>query len=93
MTTHAIVNLNNSSAILVSPGGVHSGCDITIQNINESGYVYVGGEGVTTSSYGYRISENSAISFELPGRDSVYLISSASEMQAAVITMGLEVGD
>jgi hypothetical protein len=51
MTTHAIVALNNATPTLVSPNGTHSGCDITVQNINESGYVYVGGAGVTTTSY------------------------------------------
>jgi hypothetical protein len=92
MTTHVIVELNNETPILVSPNGTHSGCDITIQNINESGYVYVGGAGVSTTSYGYRVSPNTAISFELPGRDSVYLIGSTT-LDAAVLTMGLEAGD
>jgi hypothetical protein len=92
MTTHAIVSLNNSSAVLASPVGVHSGCDITVQNINNSGYIYVGGEGVTTSNYGFRIDPNCAISFELPGRQSIYLIASGN-LNAAVLTMGLEVGD
>jgi hypothetical protein len=92
MTTHVIVELNNETPILVSPNGTHSGRDITVQNINESGYVYVGGEGVSTTSYGYRIAPNTAVSFELPGRDAVYLIGSTT-LNAAVLTMGLEVGD
>jgi hypothetical protein len=92
MTTHAIVAINNATPTLVSPNGTHSGCDITVQNINESGYVYVGGAGVTTTSYGYRVSPNTAISFELPGYDAIYLIGSTT-LNAAVLTMGLEVGD
>lgn len=91
MTTHNIVTLNDTTATLVSPYGTHSGCDITIQNINGSGFVYVGGEGVTTSSYGYKIAPSSAISFELPGQDSLFLVASANDLEAAVITMGLEV--
>lgn len=93
MTTHAIVTLSDTTATQISPYGTHSGVDITIQNINESGYVYVGGEGVTTSNYGYRISPASAISFELPGYDALYLIGSTNSIQAAVLTMGLEVGE
>jgi hypothetical protein len=92
MTTHVIVELNNTTPTLVSPSGTHSGCDITVQNINESGYVYVGGSGVSTTSYGYRVAPNTAVSFELPGRDAIYLIGSAT-LDAAVLTMGLEVGD
>lgn len=93
MTTHAIVTLSDTTPTQVSPYGTHSGVDITVQNINASGFVYVGGEGVTTSSYGYRIAPSSAISFELPGHDALFLIASANELQAAVITMGLEAGD
>lgn len=93
MTTHAIVTLSNTTPIQVSPNGTHSGIDITVQNINESGFVYIGGAGVTTSSYGYRIAPSSAISFELPGYDSLFLVASANDLEAAVITMGLEVGE
>lgn len=90
MTTHSVITLSDTTATRISPSGTHSGLDITIQNINESGYVYVGGEGVTTSNYGYRISANSAISFELPGRDALYLVGSTNSIQAAIIIMGLE---
>ena len=93
MTAHAIVTLNDTTPTQVSPNGTHSGIDITIQNINESGFVYVGGAEVSTSSYRYRIAPESAISFELPGHDALFLIASANDLQAAVITMGLEAGD
>lgn len=93
MTTHAIVTLSDTTATKISPNGTHSGVDITIQNISASGFVYVGGEGVTTSSYGYRIAPASAISFELPGYDALFIIASENGLQAAVMTMGLEVGE
>lgn len=93
MTSHNIVTLSNTAPIQISPNGTHSGLDITIQNINASGFVYVGGAGVTTSNYGYRIAPSSAISFELSGRDALFLTASANDLEAAVITMGLEVGD
>lgn len=93
MTTHSIVTISNTVPIRISPNGTHSGLDITIQNINESGFVYVGGEGVTTSSYGYRVAPSSAISFELSGRDALFLVASINDLQAAIITMGLEVGN
>ena len=93
MTAHIIVTLSATTSTQVSPNGTHSGLDITIQNINESGFVYVGGAGVTTSSYGYRIAPSSAISFELPGNDALFLTASANDLEAAVITMGLEVGN
>lgn len=90
MTQHAITPISHTSATRLTPLGSHSGMDITIQNINSTGYLYIGGEGVTEATYGYRISPNNAISFELPGNDSLYAIASASGMVAAIMQIGLE---
>ena len=92
MTTHSLVTLN-SSATLVSPLGIHSGVDITIQNLSSEAYVYLGGEGVTSSSFGYRIPPDSAVSFELPGKDALYAVTSSNGSQVAVLKTGLEVGN
>ena len=90
MTTHNIFTISDSTPVRVSPPATHSGVDITIQNINVSGYLYVGSSSVTSSDYGYRILPNHAISFELPSKDELYLVSSVDEMPAAVIITGLE---
>jgi hypothetical protein len=66
--------------------------DVTIQNIHASAYVYIGGEGVTTSSYGYRLNPGTAISFELPGKDALYAITDTNGSQVATIKTGLESG-
>lgn len=66
--------------------------DITLQNVNDYGYIYVGAEGVSSSSYGYRISPNHAISFELPGTAALYAVSSIDEMKIAVLRTNLEKG-
>lgn len=88
-TTHALVALNSSTAVRLTPVGTHSGLDFTVQNANNSGYIYLGGEGVTTSNYGFRILPNHSISFELPSKDHIYAVASTS-LNAAVISMGLE---
>ena len=93
MTSHALTTLSSSAATLLTPNGVHSGMDVTIQNIHASAYVYIGGEGVTASSYGYRLSPGSAISFELPGRDALYAITGTNGSQVAVIKTNLESGN
>lgn len=92
MTQHVLATLSNSSATRLTPIGIHSGIDITVQNINESAYVYVGGEGVTTSNYGYRISPNNGWSIELSGKDAIYAISDVNGAQAAVLKTSLESG-
>ena len=93
MTAHSITPLSASTATRLTPNGVHSGMDITIQNIHASAYVYIGGEGVTSSSYGYRLNPASAISFELPGKDALYAITDIDGSQVAIIKTNLESGN
>jgi hypothetical protein len=93
MTIHSLTPLSSSTATRLTPPGLHSGMDITIQNIHASAYVYIGGEGVTTSSYGYRLNPGTAISFELPGKDAMYAITDTNSSQVAVIKTNLETGN
>jgi hypothetical protein len=90
MANHRIVNLSTTAAVRLTPPGIHSGMDITLQSVNLFGYVYVGGEDVSSSNYGYRLMPNHAISFELPGKDSLYAIASDPDMTLAVLEIGLE---
>jgi len=64
--------------------------DITIQNVNLSGYIYVGGEGVTNSNYGYRISPNASVAWELPEKDTLYAIAETNGLSLAVLKTSLE---
>jgi hypothetical protein len=92
MTQHSLTTLSSSSATLLTPSGIHSGMDITIQNTDTTAIVYIGGEGVTSSNYGYRISPNHAWSIELSGRDSLYAISNTNGSNIAVLKTSLESG-
>jgi hypothetical protein len=67
--------------------------DITVQNVHDSAIVYLGGEGVTSSNYGYRLAAGSAISFELPGRDALYAVSNTNNSKVAVLKTNLENGN
>jgi len=93
MTTHALTTLSNTTATRLSPNGVHSGMDLTVQNIHASAIVYLGGEGVTSSDYGYKLAAGSSWSVELPGQDALYAISSTNNSQVAVLKTGLELGN
>jgi hypothetical protein len=90
MTTHSLTTLSNTSATRLTPNGLHSGMDITIQNVDSSAYVFLGGEGVTESDYGYRLAPGSAWSVELPGLDALYAITDTNSSKVAIIKMGLE---
>jgi hypothetical protein len=93
MAEHALITLSNTTALRLTPLGTHSGMDFTLQNVNASGYIYIGGEGVTSENYGFRILPNHSVSFELPPKDALFAISSVDAMKLAKITMGLEVQD
>jgi hypothetical protein len=89
-TSHNLYTLSNATATRLTPTGMHSGMDITLQNISDTAYVYVGGEGVTALSYGYRIAPGHAISWELPERDELYAISDTDSSKLAVLKTSLE---
>lgn len=90
MTIHEIFTLNNTAEQRLTPVGVHSGIDITLQNVSSSGYIYIGGEGVSSTNYGFRIQPNHSFSVELPGNDALFAIASAPNTDLAVIKFGLE---
>ena len=93
MAIHNLISLSNSNPILLSPYGTHSGVDITIQNVNSDGYIYIGSnDDISSTDFGYRISPNHAISFELPGTDSIYAVGSTTNLKAAVMITNLEHG-
>jgi hypothetical protein len=91
MTNHNLISLPNADeAVRITPNGLHSGMDITVQNVNETAVVYLGGEGVSTSNYGFKIPAGSAFSVELPGRDSIYAVSNESNASIATLSFSLE---
>lgn len=90
MASHKIVALSAGSAVRITPNGKHGGMDITLQNINQTGYIYVGGDDTLSSSnYGFRLMPNHSISFELPSADALYAISE-DDLSLAVMITGLE---
>jgi hypothetical protein len=92
MTQHSLTTLSDTAATRLTPNGTHPGMDITLQNVNTSGYIYIGSSSVSSTNYGFRIMPNHSISFELPGNDSLYAVASVDAMKVAVIQTGLETG-
>jgi hypothetical protein len=91
-TSHNLYLLSDSEATRITPNGIHSGIDITIQNVSDDQYIYIGASGVTSENYGYRIAPGHAISWELPGKNALYAIASADQAPAAVLNTSLEAG-
>jgi hypothetical protein len=88
MTQHQRYTLTQATRI--TPFGGHSGISVTIQNISDTDNVYVGGEGVSTSSFGASLSPAAGISIDLPGStDGLYVVGDTSSAEIAVLTVGL----
>jgi len=86
-----IYTLANDESTAITPLGTHSGMDITIQNINTSGYIYIDKvDSVSPESYGFRLPAGAAFSVELNGKDDLFLCASENGLQAAVLIVGLE---
>lgn len=91
MTTHNVYTLttaNTAYQIIAADGG--NGDDVTIQNNNATGDLLIGAAGITTSSYGFKLVPNAAISFELDGKDSIWAVSSTAGVAANIMSVKLE---
>ena len=92
MTTfHNLVTLSDASATELTPAGeVHSGLDLTVQNVNETAVVYIGASGVTASNYGFKLEPGDAFSVELNPRDQLFAISDTDGASLALLRVLLE---
>lgn len=69
-TSHSTLNVYDTPTLIVdSSNGV--GHDVTIQN-NGDYDLFVGGENVTISDFGFKLVPGAAISFELDSQDKIY---------------------
>lgn len=94
MASHSLITLSNATVTRLTPRGTHSGMDITLQNVNSTGYIYLGvDDTVSDSSYGFRIMPNHSISFELAGSDALFAIAETDGMLLANIQINLEAQD
>ncbi len=90
-TAHETFTLTNSgTAYEIVPVLAGNGKDVTIQNNNATATVLIGAAGVTTSDYGFKILPNAAISFELPGTDSIWAVSATAGATVNVLRINLE---
>lgn len=91
MTTHEAYTLSSSGVayeILPARGG--NGRDVTIQNNNATATIMIGGAGVTTTNYGFKLVPGAAISFELDGDDAIWAVSGTSGIDVHIMTVKLE---
>jgi hypothetical protein len=87
---HGHVNLNNDypEAILIDDGSeVRYSISFTVQNIDSSADVYVGGPGVTTTTYGIHLAPGAVATFENVSRNAPFYAISSTNSTVAVMRM------
>jgi hypothetical protein len=90
-TYHEIVTLSDTTPVELTPEGkVHSGLDLTVQNIDEEAIVYLGAENVSSTSYGFKLLPGAGFSIELNPRDELYAISDTDDSEVALLRVLLE---
>lgn len=88
MIRHRLQALSTSSATqLTIDDEVQSANTLVVQNINDSGFIYIGTTAVTSSNYGYKIYPGQGFTVELSAYTRVYAVSSATSMTAAVMVI------
>ena len=88
---HAIFSVGSKATLLTvaASGGGKDGSTILIQNPTGGQAVYIGGAGVTTSSYGFILAVNSDMSIELNQDEAVYGVVASSTQSVAVLRQGV----
>lgn len=88
---HYKLSLSDSSgtAILSDFGDdVRYNVSFTVQNIDTAAIVYIGAEGVTSSSYGVRLDPGAVVNFdEMPRYPGLYAISDTADSEIAILRM------
>jgi len=88
---HGIVSVGTSATLLTVAleGGGKDGSTIFIQNPTGGQAVFLGGAGVTSSSYGYKLAIDSNIRIDLNQGEALYAVVASSTQSVAVLRQGV----
>ena len=86
MIRHSLISVSNSEATSIDiADSIKSSFTLVIQNINTTGYIYIGNGSVSATNYGFRISPNQAFTIELSSSEDMYALASEAGMSVAVM--------
>jgi len=86
---HERVSVGTSATLLSSSYAGKDGQTILVQNPSASVVVYLGGAGVTTSSYGFALGVSSDLSVDLKDGETLYAVVAASTLTVNVLRQGV----
>jgi hypothetical protein len=86
--THNIVSVGTTATVISTAVNDREGHSVLIQNPSASTTVYIGGTGVTTTSYGVALAGGSDISIDLQQGEIVYGVVASSTQNLNVLRAG-----
>jgi len=86
--THARVSVGTTATKLTSDYDGKDGQTINVQNPSASTTVYLGGEGVTTTDYGFALAVGTSFSIELQDDEKLYGVVATSTQTVNIIRQG-----
>lgn len=86
---HERVSVGTTATQLSSNYAGKDGQTVSVQNPSSSVTVYLGGEGVTTSSYGYALGVLSDMSIDLQDGEKLYAVVASSTLTVNVLRQGV----
>ena len=89
-TFHQKLTLSDATPTELTPGKNHSGFDLTVQNVDETANMYIGGANVTAENYGFKLEPGNGFSIELNPRNQLFIISDTDGANAALLRVFLE---
>lgn len=86
--THNIVTVGTTATVISTAANDRDGHSVLVQNPSASTVVYIGGAGVTTSSYGVALAGGSDISIDLQQGEILYGVVASSTQAVNVLRAG-----
>jgi hypothetical protein len=83
--THGIVAVGTAATLLSAAEAGRDGQTVLVQNPTGGANVFLGGAGVTTTSYGYLITAGSAFAIDLQNGESLFGVVASSTQNVSVI--------
>ena len=87
--SHEIVSVGTTATKLTSDFDGKDGQTINVQNPAGGATVYLGGEGVTTTSYGFLLGAGISFSIELQDDEKLYAVVATSTQNVNIIRQGV----
>jgi hypothetical protein len=85
---HGLVNIGTTATLLVETSVGRDGQTVLIQNPANGVNVFIGGEGVTASSYGAICASGASFSIDLKNGETLYAVVATGSQTVSVMRQG-----